>query len=208
MRKGFRLIKGLIIGAAALLASVAGASAITINIDGSYTITQTPGVGNEPSITDNFGSYNFSTHSRTFVENNLLETGPATTPTTFFTISPSSSCGRCGRADTAMDTINVTFTFTSPSAAIGTVSDSAVYTADYKNDTDSLQWSKQVLTVAFTDGNSAEVFLPDQFDWDIKPTISFEALDPPTPSPEPITFSLFAAGLAGAAAFRRRRKGG
>ena len=173
------MIKQLIVGAAALIASAAGASAITINVDGSYTITQTPGVGNEPGITDNFGSYKSSTHTQNFAENNLVETGPATTSTTFFTISPSSSCGNCGGADTATDTINVAFTFTSPSGAIGTISDSAVYTADYKNDTDSLDWSKQILTVKFTDGNSAEVFLPDQSDWDIKPTISFEALDPP-----------------------------
>jgi hypothetical protein len=54
-------------------------------------------------------------------------------------------------------------------------------------------------------GTDYSIQLEDWTDWDEQPKISF--IDGgPVQVPEPLTLSLLAAGLAGAAAFRRRRK--
>lgn len=63
-------------------------------------------------------------------------------------------------------------------------------------------------------GSTYNVDLHDWNDWDEQPDISFQltcttncSADPHgTPVPEPLTLSLFGAGLAGAAAIRRRKK--
>jgi hypothetical protein len=53
-------------------------------------------------------------------------------------------------------------------------------------------------------GVDYDIRLDDWTDWNEQPDIQFKDA-PPTNVPEPFTLSLFAAGLAGAAAFRRRR---
>jgi hypothetical protein len=74
-------------------------------------------------------------------------------------------------------------------------------------------------TIYFSTGanNIFALILNDWSDWNETPQVYFQEVcsykcfpnttDFPTPSPEPITLSVFGAGLAGAVALRRRRKG-
>ncbi len=56
-----------------------------------------------------------------------------------------------------MRTIIATFSFNEPTGATGTLSNTAVYTADYNNDTDFIVWSSSNapirVTFSNTDGN-------------------------------------------------------
>jgi hypothetical protein len=181
---------------AALLLSAGAASAATVTVDGSYSTSYTAGTGNGPSISDDLN------HS--FVEN--LTLGTSTAALNFFTVTPSGYCGSCGIGDTASGTIKVTFSFTEPTGATGSFTDTATYTADYRNDTDSVVWSSanDPIVVDFSNGDVLDVTLINASDWAITPEIKFDLTDP-SPTPIPGALPLFAGGL-GMVGFLSRRK--
>jgi hypothetical protein len=181
---------------AAFLLSAGAANAATVTVDGSYSTSYTASKGNSPSISDDLN------HS--FTEN--LTLGASTSALNFFTVSPSQSCGNCGSADTATGTIKVTFAFTEPTGATGSFTDTATYTADYRNDTDSVVWSSanDPIVVDFSNGDVLDVTLINASDWAITPEIKFDLTDP-SPTPIPGALPLFAGGL-GMVGFLSRRK--
>ena len=205
-RRGFfpmRIRVGFATACVALLAlaGLAPASASTITVDGSYTVSYTPIAGNSPTI-----SYNLN--HNLFVENLTLG-GPATTPVNFFTINPASSCGSTCVGDTegshhyytASGIYTVTFNFSNLTILSGsTLSDTGLYQAKYggaaldpcalnsgSGDSDCITWShhaasqsggSDTLQVNFKQGTTVgilDIILFDAEDWSIKPKISFEA---------------------------------
>jgi len=201
--------------AIAILTGAGTASAATLPLDGSYTVSYTATTGNGPSFSEPssnaVGTFNSSNDKGSFSK--TLTLNSLTSDMNFFTVSPSGNCGYCGMSDTATGTIAVTFSFTEPSGAIGSVVADATYTADYKNDTDSVVWTSgtpinsttQQIVVDFTDGAFLDIDLIDASDWSITPQISFD-LDPTT-TPLPAGLPLFVGGLGvlGFAGWRRKR---
>jgi PEP-CTERM motif len=183
--------------AVSLLATAGVANATTVTVDGSYTTSYTPTKGNGPSISDDLN------HS--FTE--TLTMGTPTADLNFFKVTPSYYCGSCGSSDTATGTITVSFTFTEPTGATGSLTDTATYTADYHNDTDSVDWSSanDPIVVTFSNGDVLDVTLVNASDWAITPEISFD-LTGPAATPLPATLPLFAGGLGLLGFFGRRKR--
>ena len=228
MKAKYLLLAAAVLMAPLFFAAVQPAAAAVIsNIEGTYSVTVTAGTGGsvaEPTVVDDGNRANSGepvTLSSPFNTGSLTVGGSASSPTTFFTLVPAGSCtssctgaphgwpcfsneSSCGNATA---TINVSFTFTEPSGAVGSVIDSATYTADYQSQTNSLDWTSNTLVVDFTDGAVAHILLPNQNDWDINPTISFQAIDPSTPSvPEPASIAILGTALVGFSWLRRRKK--
>jgi len=146
--------------------------------------------------------------------------------------------GGCGSGtETATITIDFTF-YNSGGTAIGTASDTALATFIYtggSNGTDNLCWSNS--TVGGTDvvshqlvgtcglpgtglqtayeqialnlsGSYYDLNLYDWNDWNEKPTVTFQSVNPPAKAPEPASLALLGGGLLGfgGLAVRRRRK--
>jgi hypothetical protein len=115
------------------------------------------------------------------------------------------------------DTATITATFTNlsdgTSSTAGSYNDTAVWLANYNNQTDSITWSNSgseldPIVVQFTDGASLDITLGNASDWSIMPTIKFTLVDTPPQVPEPASLALFGAALAGLGlleAARRRR---
>jgi hypothetical protein len=102
-------------------------------------------------------------------------------------------------------------------SALSSYSDTAIWTADYNNLTDSITWSNSgsdlnPIVVDFTDGSVLDITLRNASDWSIKPTVNFTFTDAPAAAPEPNSLTLFvtalaALGLLGAARLLRCRSG-
>jgi hypothetical protein len=195
------------------LVSAGSAYAASVTVTGTYSLSYSSVVGNAPTITDdgNTGP-DGGTLSSPFTENLNLNT--PTTNTNFFTATPArtSGCSWPCTGNTASEDIKVTFGFTAPSGITNTVSATGVYTADYNNDTDSINWtsgtSGSPLVVDFSDGAVLDITLVDASDWSITPDISFDLKDDPSATPLPPALSLFGGGLGmlGMLGWRRKRK--
>lgn len=140
---------------------------------------------------------------------------PATVITDFITVMVASG------AATDSGTVSANFTFTTPnglqtdsgSVAGGQVNGSSA------NGTLSITWPNQPVEFDFTDGIKLDVTLGNLSEscsgnnclsaggpYDISGTFFLLSGPTTTAVPEPLTLSLFGAGLAGAAALRRRSK--
>lgn len=187
-----KLWKLLIIAMLAVGIGGGAVNAAPIAVDGHYTVTETAVAGNtgaEPNLTADLAT--------TFNLN--LNLNSPTTAVNFFTATPANNCTGCGAADTAIDTLHVTFAFTEPTGATGTLTATGTFTANYKNLTDSIVWtSADPLVVDFTDGLVLNILLNNAEDWAITPTISFTLTDPtPVPTPEPMSIAILGFGLVG-----------
>jgi PEP-CTERM motif len=183
--------------AVSLLVTAGVANATTVTVDGSYTTSYTSTTGNGPSISDDLNS--------SFTE--TLTMGTPTADLNFFTVAPSRYSGFYQNKGTATGTITVSFKFTEPTGATGSLTDTATYTADYNNDTDSVDWSSanDPIVVTFSNGDVLDVTLVNASDWDITPKISFD-LTGPAATPLPATLPLFAGGLGLLGFFGRRKR--
>jgi len=196
------------VGAVLILsAGVSYASTVTIEIsveDLSFRHI----VGNPPEIT----------HELAWKK---LTYGVPTSDLDFFTVKPAHECGSsCKHNDTASANVRVRVAFeeiekingTNTVVATGSITESAKYKADYKTDTDSFDWKSAdtPIPVDLTNGDVLDIILFDASDWDLKPQISFDLIDPPNLSPVPIpdSFPLFvtALGAMGLLAWRKKRK--
>jgi len=188
-----------------LSAGVSYASTVTIEIS-IEELSFRHIVGNPPAITNE-------------LDWKKLSYGVPTGDLDFFTVKPANECGSsCKRNDTASANVRVKVAFeeiekingTNTVVATGSVTESAKYKADYKTDTDSFDWknANTSIPVDLTNGDVLDITLIDASDWDIKPQISFDLIDPPNPNPTPIpaSFPLFAAGLGAMGLFAWRRK--
>jgi hypothetical protein len=104
--------------------------------------------------------------------------------------SPLPPASGSGSHDTA--TITVTFTQLSDGTAstLSSYSDTAIWAADYNNQTDSITWSNSgsdlnPIVVNFTDGSVFDITSGNASDWSIKPTINFTFTEAPAVAPEP-----------------------
>jgi hypothetical protein len=164
------------------------------------------------SFTHNSSS-NLTFHS-SGLNTSLTVGAPATVITDFITVMVASG------AATDSGTVAANFTFTTPS---GMQTDSGSITGEQvngssSNSTLSITWPNQPVEFDFTDGIKLDVTLGNLSEncsgnnclnaggsYDISGTF-FLLSGPTTAVPEPLTLSLFGAGLAGAAALRRRSK--
>jgi hypothetical protein len=210
-----------------LLMGTGLAGASTVTVDGNYTISYVPDIGNGPKITDDLkGSFS----------KGLKLGGPASSESSFFTTSPAGSSGLCGGRgqskcnssnDTVSGLLDVTFTFP---GVTGSFLETAEYQADYDGQlscssskgkqTDCIDWTGAIngaLTFGVTfssgalKGDLLDVTLYDAQDWAITPKISFELFPPSTHggggvTPIPSSLPLFAAGLGLITLFSRRRR--
>jgi hypothetical protein len=199
-----KMQKLLAAAAMVFLTSAGAASAASITVDGSYTVSYTSTHGSTPTITDDLGN------SGSFSES-LTQGTTYTTPTNFLEVAPAGSSGLCSTC-TATGTINVTFSFTEPSGIIGTATASANYSATYNPnhnlESDFVDWTSSPLVVDFTDGAVLHIDLANASDWNMYPQISFDLTQDPTATPLPAALPLFAGGLGilgFAGSWRRRR---
>lgn len=240
MQKGF-----LIAAAALLLSGTASYAASPVSMAGTYSLTYSPTNGNATDMsfssvpgdgavggsdTTDLGTQTMSGQSVTnnpFYLDGTSHSGQATlsaltvgTPVTvnFFTANPSGSCTGC-TGSTASGTITASFTFTEPSGATGTFSDTATYQANYTgtlscagtaNPADCVTWStaNDPITVNFSDGAVMTVTLNNAEDWAITPTITFDMTKGPNAVPKQASLALFGTAILGLGVTRRRRKAG
>ena len=128
-----------------------------------------------------------------------LASGASTGALLFYTATPPGSGS--GSSDTA--TITATFTQLSDGTAStsSTYRDTAIWTANYNNQTDSITWNNSgselnPIVVNFTDGSVLDITLGNASDWSIKPTVNFTFMDAPATAPEPSSLALFGTALA------------
>jgi len=203
-------MRKFIAAAAAFWVSAGVACATTISVNGSYTVSYTPSVGNGPAIT-------YGLNHNGFTENLTLDV--ATSPTNFFTANPAGSCGTgCStNNNTASGTITVTFNFTQPSGATGNLTETGIYQAKYSGSplpctsspagqTDCINWSSanDPIAVHFSNGDVLDVKLYDAQDWAITPQVSFEMVPGPVAGAGLPGWIVAGLGLAGLAMRRRR----
>lgn len=209
--------------ASLLLMSAGAASATTVTIDGSYSLSTSNYVGNAPTITDDLSNTSFS---------EALTLGTPTAATNFFTTGPAGSCGTGCVNNTASENITATLHFTEVgTGATGSLTVTGTYEAKYSGTslnctssppgaTDCFYWytgawtnnNNVVDAVTLSNGNVLDVTLYAAQDWSITPKISFEMSTlgggSQGSTPLPAALPLFASGLGvmGFLAKRRKRK--
>lgn len=201
--------------ASVLLVSGGAAHAVTMDtVTDTYTVTLSGFTGNKPGITDILGSTLTLPHNT------------QTTPTNFFTASPSGSSGLMGTNPTVTGTITVKINYDdTTTGATGSVTETGLFEAKYGGspltgcttsgwgDTDCIVWTGAAntptgsVTLGLTTSNG--LLLATTFynanDWSITPKISFD-LDPASATPLPAALPLFAGGLGFMGFLVRRRK--
>jgi PEP-CTERM motif len=138
----------------------------------------------------------------------VLNLGSSTGDKDFYTATPPGSGS--GKNDTA--TITVTFTQLSDGSAstLSSYTETAIWEADYNNQTDSITWSDSgsdldPIVVDFVDGAVLDITLVNASDWSIVPEVNFTFVDAPAPVPEPTTLALLGAAFAGLGLLRAAR---
>lgn len=201
--------KILVAVAATLLVGTVAAHADVIDVTGSYRLSYQATDGNGPGLRPRSGSLS-----------KMLTVGTASKATDFFTASPAGSSGlcttkyrktTCADNDTASGAITADFSVATPDGT-QTISDTATYTADYGNDTDSVDWTTGTLVLAYSSTLDLDIILDNASDWDISPKISLELVDAPpstpTDAPEPGSLVILGTafvGFLGLTRFRRAR---
>jgi hypothetical protein len=197
----------LVAAVALVVAPVLAQPAAALTITGQYSLSiSSVNGGWSPTAASNLSDNLSSPFSE-----NLASAGSSTAALTFYTATPP------GFGNGSNDTATITATFTNlsdgTSSAIGSYNDTAVWQANYNNQTDSITWSNSgseldPIVVQFTDGASLDITLGNASDWSIMPTIKFTLVDTPAQVPEPASLALFGTALAGLGlltAARRRR---
>jgi hypothetical protein len=181
-----------ILGALALMATTVAANATPIT--GNYTVTSSGSAIITDKLADPFTLNLVLNTAQTFSFVNILEQAAADT------------------------TITAKFTFTSPTGSLNDVgADSFTITGNGSGNHDSLTWTTNLNAITLGDGSILDLTLSNEsYNGNssnytgLTPTVTFNLVKAgtvtPTSVPEPLTLSLFGAGLAGAAAVRRRRK--
>lgn len=211
--------------AVALLVATAPTSfadGIGDNLDITTSTTVVSSIGNLPTVTKS------PTKSPLVVPVTSLSDS-AVTDVESLTFSPAGSagCKKCSNTSTADYKVTFDISLSTDPSQVYTLSDTAIFEADYSNDTDSVMWSGatdtafctpytddghttkdcDVLSTTLSNGDVLDLVLNDAADWDIKSNIGLE-LTPPSPSvPEPPSVVLMLAGLLGVAVARRLRYG-
>ena len=211
--------------AASLMSATAAFSApTTYTLTGNYSLSYSSSNTTLPGLlTGNLGSFTNNTSNNTvsgsFTELLMSNSTPpyTTAQLPFFTASPK-SCSSC--TNTVTGTISASFTNMklngSATALVSPVISTAVYTANYKNDTDSIKWTTGTtgsslgsgdwdLVFNFTDGSELDVILYHYGDWNMTPKIVFDFV-PGKKVPEPSSLVLIAAALLGSGSIMRRRQ--
>ena len=196
--------------------------------------------GADGAVGTNFFNNSFSsTTSATASFNQTLTVGANATTMNLFVADPANSCGsncstttnsKTGTTNTQTGTIQVTFTFTAPGGATGTMTETGQYYADYNaassstanktvggncvggsaSQTDCIIWSSSndPVVVSFNDGYTLTATLNNAQDWNITPTISLSVAPTPTQTnvPEPASIAILGGAILGLGLVRRRRK--
>lgn len=182
-------MRKIIVGALALLASVVAANATPIT--GTYSVTTNNGATVTNLLSDPFNINLVLNVGQTFNLANVFQNADGTSQVT------------------------ASFHFTAPSALNDIILAADVFSTPGASKHDALTWqSGGLLTENFSDGSIVNIALADitsngnsYTGLNIPITFTLtRAATPPVGVPEPLTLSLFGAGLAGAAALRRRRK--
>jgi hypothetical protein len=194
-----KLVAALALVVAPVLAQPA--SALTITVQYSLAISNVNG-GWSPTA-----AFNLSDDLSSPFSENLTSAGSATAVLNFYTATPAGS----GHGNNDTTTITATFTNLNDgtSSTAGSYNDTAVWQADYNNQTDSITWSNSgseldPIVVQFADGASLDITLGNASDWSIVPTIKFTLVDTPAHVPEPASLALFGMALAGPGCSRQR----
>jgi hypothetical protein len=219
----------------ALLALTGAASATTVNVQGTYTITTSPIVGHAPTIKDDLSS-NFNINvplNGGSISPNFLEFDPSGSSG----ISNSGNCyGFCNNShnDIAAENITVKFTFTAPAGDSITDTVTGIFYANYAGKLNGTEGIDSVLgstaiscgdsgspadcivwnttgnpfTAAFSNGDLLSVDLNNAHDWDITNTVTFSMthVNLTQPVPEPSTWAMMVLGFAGIGFMASRRK--
>lgn len=183
----------------AFLAQPAAADIITGNFqvkitgdNGADSLSKETGGGSRSNFTESLSNQNH-TLTGSFSEN--LSSGSSYGYVEFFDIN-------LGRDDDPYLSISFSNLFDGTSAEVA-CTNNCIYNTTFDNH----GWAPGAVTATFANGNTLLINLQDDDeDHDIPGKIKLTFKDPPTAVPEPMSLSLFGAGLIGAAASRMRRR--
>ena len=178
------------------------------------------------SLNNNTSTNPMSTKSGLYASSNyLFSVNPATS---------CSFCTNDTITDTISADLTIYSGTSDTGTVVGTIDLTMYYEADYANDTDYIYWESSagsysggsdnstvnVVSASTADNGTGsaefsvvlgdslgtlDITLSNDYDWDLGTEISLDLIPTNTPTPEPASMVLFASGLAGLGALRRRR---